>query len=201
MKIKQAMWALALLAMPVVASAQTNQLDLYYVDAGVEVTVPGFGSFDEDGNGYGVKGMFAIADSIFLSGEYQTSNYDDSDTDFEQIRGGVGFAFAAEAPMTWFGLAEAIRIKTDDGTDSDSDSGFGLHVGGRFDFSQAFSLGARVGYIDIDEADGVEWLVDAGLAISPGFGLFADYRLTSLEDEDNDEIEFDDLRLGVRLLF
>lgn len=201
MKIKQAMGALALVAMPLTVSAQTNQLDLYYIDAGVEIEQPFVESFEEDGDGYGVKGMFAIADSIFLSGEYQTSNYDSSDNDFEWIRGGIGFAFVAEAPMTWFGMAEAIRIEADNSAGNDSDSGYGLHVGGRFDFSQAFSLGARVGYIDIDEVDGVEWLVDAGLAVTPVFGLFADYRLTSLEDQDNDEIVFDDLRMGVRLLF
>lgn len=201
MGIKQALWAVALLVAPLSSFAQNNQLDLYYIDANVEVTTPIAGSFEEGGDGFGIKGMFAVADGIFLAGEYQTSTYDDSDTDFQQIRGGVGFALATESPLTWFGLVEGISFEFDDGSEDDSDSGYGVHVGGHYDFSEIFALGARVGYVDIDDASGIEWLVDANIAISPGFGLFADYRLTSLEDDADDEIEFDDLRVGVRLLF
>ncbi|MEQ1440397.1 outer membrane beta-barrel protein [Fontimonas sp. SYSU GA230001] len=201
MTIRRAMGALVLLAAPLTVLAQSNQLDLYYIDAHVEARTPGFGRFKENGDGYGVKGVFTVAEGVFLAGEYQKSTYDDTDNELEWIRGGIGFAFASDPMMSWFGLAEAIRLNADNASGSDSESGYGLHVGARFDFSRVFSLGARVGYVDLDESNGVEWLVDAAFALSPGLSLFADYRLSSLEDDANNEIDLDDLRLGLRLLF
>lgn len=200
MNIAKLAGAAALLAVST-AQAQQNNLDVYYADSTVEVTVPGFGSFDEDGDGFGVRGAFAISELAAVTAEYQAVTFDDSDLDLDQLRAGLLIALSAfDTPLSWYAAAEYIRLEADDGFDSDSDSGFGLHVGGRFEVVPGLGLGARVGYVDIDDSDGIEWLVEAVLAATPTLAVFADYRLTSVEDDDV-ETDLDDLRLGVRLRF
>lgn len=192
---------LAVAPLAVSAGGMGNALDLYYISAGVEVDDPFFGSGDDDGDGFGIKGNFAIADSFFLSGEYQAVGYDDSDLDLDQFRGGIGVNSDPLAPAVWYGLAEFLNFKLDDGTDSESESGFGLHVGGRFAINEVFGINGRIGYVDIDDADGLEWLIGGDIAFTEQLGAFADYRVTSLEDDTGVESDFDDLRVGVRWRF
>lgn len=203
MQTLRALCAVLLAGAPLAASAGglSNNLDLYYVSAGVEVDDPFLGSGDDDGDGFGIKGNFAIADSFFLSGEYQAVGYDDSDIDLDQFRGGVGVNSDPAAPAVWYGLAELLNFKLDDGSDSESDSGFGLHIGGRFAVNEIFAVNARIGYVDIDDADGLEWLIGGDFAFTKQLGVFADYRVTSLEDDTDIESDFDDLRVGVRWFF
>lgn len=194
--------ASTLLAFSGAALAQSNGVDVYYVDSTVEVTLPGFGSFDEDGDGFGARGAFAISEFAAVTAEYQAVSYDDVDLDFDQFRVGLAVSLTGtDVPLSWYGAAEYIRTEADDGIDSESNSGFGVHVGGDFELVPGLALGARVGYVDIDESDGIEWLVKAVFTVTPAFGVFADYRLTSVEDDDDVQTDIDDLRLGVRLRF
>jgi len=173
-----------------------NSVDVYYVSSGLDVSVPGFGSADDDGDGFGAKGRFAIADNMFVSGEYQSVSYDDFDIDIDQIRAGVGFNSPLGAQASFFGLAEFINADIDD----ESDNGYGVHGGVQFAVSDSISLKGSIGYVDFGDADGIEYLVGAAFKLTDAFGIVADYRVTNLEEDDAD-LDIDDLRVGVRFNF
>ncbi len=199
MKLMQVMSAGLLAVAPAVTMAAGgvgNQVDLYYLSAGVDD-----GSSDENGDGFGVKGNFAFADNLFFSGEYQRANYDDSDVDLDQLRLGVGYNTALSAQAVVYGLVEFARAKIDGPGFSESENGFGLHGGVQFSLNEQFALNARLGYVDLgDLGDGVEFLVGASYELSKPFGVFLDYRVTKLEDDTGD-VDLDDFRVGVRFTF
>lgn len=197
MKLMHIMCAGLLAAVPMgsMAAGVGNQVDLYYISAGIDTAVG-----DDDGDGFGVKGQFAFADNLFFNGEYQSANYDDSDADLDQLRLGVGYNTSLNAQTVLYGLAEYARVKIKDGG-SESENGFGLHAGLQFNINDAFGLNARIGYVDIgDFGDGVEFLVGASYSFSKPFGVFADYRVSKL-DGDLGDIDLDDFRVGVRFTF
>lgn len=182
---------LALAPVSVMAAGAGNAVDVYYLSGGIDAGA------DDDGDGYGIKGKFAFADSWFVAAEYQTVNYDDFDVDLDQLRLGVGYKHKLNEQAGLYGLAEYVDIDADGGF---SENGFGLHVGLNYNVTDAFGLNARLGYVDIDLADGVEYLVGASYSLNEMFGLFADYRVTDLS-ADGGDLELDDLRVGVRFKF
>lgn len=219
--------ALSLLALPAMAqnSAQgarpASYLDLYYV-AKADLDVNDF-EFD-DGDGFGGKGRFTLADTFFLSGEYQNNEYDPFEeqggtvlnpitTRYEveietfRIGGGVYFAetpfFVAGEYIDYEAEVSTTGSENEEetvGEDTD-DSGFGVHAGVDGTFGPGVGLHAQVGYVDIgDVGDGVEFLVGGSFSFTPGFGIFADYRRADLKNGD-DNFEPADLRVGLRLSF
>ncbi len=181
------------------ASPIGNNLDAYYISSGIET-----GAGDDDGDGFGAKGRFAFADTLFFSGEYQSSNYDDSDSDLNQLRLGVGFNSSISPQATLYGLAEFIQAEPDNtGIPSfdEAQNGLGVHGGIQFNLGDDVSLDGRLGYVDIgDLGDGVEFLVGATYRLTPAFGIFADYRVTQI-DGDFGDIDVDDFRAGLRFAF
>lgn len=176
-------------------AAGTGNLDIYYVDS--ETEFEGGGSVD--GDGFGIRGAGKIADQIFLYGEYQSVEYDFAgDPETEQIRAGGGFFFLQQTEMAAYGKAEFINVDSDF-TDDDS-SGFGLHAGLNFMPMPALALTGQVGYIDIEDADGPEYLLGASYNITPQIGIFTDYRFTDLESDAGDA-EIKDWRIGGRFNF
>ena len=184
------MGLLALAPMTGFAAGIGNNVDAYYVSSGVDV------GYDDDGDGLGIRGQFAFADQLFFSGEYQTVNYDDSDIDLDQIRLGVGLNSDARQQLVFFGLAEFIHLDYD----FDDDNGIGLHGGAIYKVTKEFSVNGRVGYVDVGDFDGIEWLVGASYQFTPMIGAFVDYRATYLENGGAD-FDVDDLRVGVRFRF
>jgi len=191
-----------LLAMaPMAGFAVTpGYLDLYYIPkASVEA-----GSFpEEDGDGYGVKLMAPVSRWGVLTGEYQTVQLDDSDQDLNQIRAGLGVMTGSRAR---FGaVAEYIRLELDNpGMGSDAAEGFGVHGRIELDPTNWLNLYGQLGYVRIDNdgaVDGLELSVGAATRINAAIGLFADYRLTKLEDEAKVEHDIADLRMGLRVSF
>ena len=73
-------------AAPVLAAPGNNFIDGYALFSDIDL-----GPVDDDGIGAGVKGAFQVADRVFLTGEFQTVEYDDFNADFDQIRLGAGF--------------------------------------------------------------------------------------------------------------
>ena len=59
----------------------------------------------------------------------------------------------------------------------------------------------ELGYLTLDDVDGLEYTLGASFDITPNIGLFADYRLTGLEDDNNNELDLTDVKLGVSMLF
>jgi opacity protein-like surface antigen len=190
-----------LLAAPLSAFADyaSSNLDVYYMSSGLEVTVPDVGSGDDSGDGFGVKGQFAIAPDLFITGEYQSTTLDDLDADLDQMRFGIGGR--AQIGLDLWGRLRVEYFDAEyDG--EDLDDGFAGHAGLELQ-ADALSVYGDVGYLWLDEADGPEFLIGAAFEFAPSLGVFADYRFTSLEVDDGSdtEFEFDDFRVGVRLFF
>lgn len=206
MRVLGAFCAVAMLSVPLAASASGgNNLDLYYLSSGIELEVPGLGSGEDDGDGFGAKGRFAISDALFLSAEYQTAKLDDLDEDLTQIRLGVGGSIPISPELWVSARAEYVDSEIEnfffDGSALEDD-GPAFHAGLVF-ASGGFSLFGEVGYLKLGDSDGPEFSVGAAFAMSEAIGLFLDYRLTSLEIDDSDGSEFDidDFRAGIRLSF
>lgn len=180
-----------LVVAPTVAMAGVdNTADVFYTRVGVDDSVK-----DDDASGFGVRGVFALADRFFLGGEYQSVA---SDVDLDQSRLGAGINTNPQEQVVFYGLAEFIRFDYQ----GSADNGFGVHAGTLIDVSEtmSFLLNARVGYVDMGKLAGLEGMVGVVYQFNKQFGALADYRLTYLEDGGVD-FDVDELRLGVRFFF
>ncbi len=190
-------------ALPTLAFAQTNvgTLDAYYIPSSDLSIDSSFGSADDSGDGFGVKGLFRFADTLGFIGEYQTVTYDDFDLDADQYRLGAGWFL----PTTSGIYAEYTNIQLGDNNDGEAD-GVGVHGRIAGDLAPGIQVYGEAGYLflqdDAEDIEGYEFLVGGAMQLNPQLGLFADYRLSNLEGQDsNVEFQFDDIRLGVRMYF
>ena len=196
--------ALVLLGVSGAAGAATHtsgsHLDAYYSNADVKVDGPA----DADGDGGGLRLRWANGIGL-LTVEVQKNAFEvddvNLDIDTRQYRLGMGYRFVNEPAMQSWLRAEYVRFEADaDPGESDDQDGYGAHLGfllGRHGFEGY----AEVGVIDLAGMDGLEYRV--GAAYQPGmFGGFVEYRSTRFErDADDSDLEYDDLRVGVRVGF
>lgn len=146
----------ALLAAPPGAFADhsASQIDLYYISSGFEITVPppdpDPGSADDSGDGFGIKGQLEFAPDLYLTGEYQSSTLDDTESDFDQMRIGVGGR--AQIGLDLWGRLRGEYFDAEfDG--EDFDDGFGAHAGIELELD-ALSIYGDVGYLWLDLSEG-----------------------------------------------
>lgn len=178
--------------------------NLYYIpSANLDVEVPGLGDFDDDGDGFGGNLFlpFGVTKNIVLTGEYQTSSYDEFDFDYDQYRVGLGWQGAAQT-LSFGVFGEYIGAQLDD---EDAD-GFGIQGRLSAPVSDKARLYGQIGYLmledDFEELEGFEYLFGGSFDLTPRFGLFADLRTTALEGSDSEiEYEFQDFRIGGRFVF
>lgn len=180
------------------AEGQGGYLDLFYIPkANVEITDPGSGSFDDDGDGFGFRGLAPLSDGLAITGEYQTVGYDEFDFDYDQLRFGIGLADESRSGVY------IEYIKTDRGG-AEAD-GFAIHA--RMEsVSEGASFYGQLGYAmlndDTEDLNGLEFL--AGLTAPLGTKMrgFVDYRQSTVKGDDSDvEFEFGDIRAGIRIAF
>jgi opacity protein-like surface antigen len=203
---KQRIAVAALLAgavsVPALAAGGPSYIDGYYVSGGVEFEVEDLGTFDDDGDGFGAKGELAFAKTAFITGEYQSLKYDDSDLDLDQLRLGLALGPGAGNGNGIYGGVEYVNIDLGETEDDDGEqSGIAGHLGLAGYITPLLRLYGQGGYVKLDDVDGPELLVGGAFDLSPNFALFADYRFTQLEDDQNDQVEFDDFRVGARFSF
>lgn len=192
-----------LVMLPSVAQAQgaspTGFVDVYYVpSAKLDVTVPNVGSGDDDGDGFGVRGMGRVSDEVAFTGEYQSNGYDDSGLDVDQLRLGVGLIGKTTSGV----FIEYVDFDFD----GERADGFGLQARLAGQSSAAVGLHGQLGYVSIEDntenLSGLEFSIGVTFRLNERAALLADFRRTELEGEDSKvELEFTDVRLGVRLGF
>lgn len=185
--------AIALLAAPLATAGDMpkGQLGGFITMTSVEVdgVGPGF-DFDDDGNGFGIRGWRMLEGPWFVAGEYQTVTLDDTDLDVDQFRFGGGYAMDM-----WLVRAEYI----DTGSDLDQ-SGFGFHGGLHTQSGQLGFMGT-VGYLSLDDASGPEINAGVSFAFNQDWSGMLDLRtfLGSL-DPDGD-LTLTDIRIGASYNF
>ncbi|MHA7833105.1 MAG: outer membrane beta-barrel protein [Algiphilus sp.] len=188
----------SLAAAPAFAATDSiGHIDGYYIpSADIEL-----GGGEDDGDGFGVKGRAQFADQLFLTGEYQAVEYDDSELEFDQLRGGVGFFAPLGPDVQWNARAELVRVELSvPGAGSDDETGFGVHGGLEAMLTPRFSVHGSIGYLSVDDADGPEFLVGGRFMASQNVSIFADYRMSRFEDDDTD-LDVDDIRVGAGFHF
>lgn len=196
------------LAAPLAASAASmDYLDAYYIpDSTLELEDDTDAIESEEGDGFGVKLATMLGENVFLAGEYQSTDNQRLagtavDATVDSARIGLGF----NTSTPFYGLLEYINyeaeVESGLGSGSNSESGFGAHIGANIDLFEHLTLEARGGYLDIGDSDGFEYLAGVGLNLDKNFGLFVDYRVTELENKDNLTLTVQDLRTGFRFRF
>ena len=192
-------------ASPLAAQQGQSYLDGFgIVKSDAEAEVVDLGSSEDEGDGYGVKAQLGLG-GVFLTGEYQSVEYDDTELKLDQIRGGLELGPGAGNGSGLYAGGEFVRFTFDypDVSDDDEEDqdGFGGHIGFALGLSPTVRLYGQAGYVKLDDIDGPEYLAGLAVQLLPNLGLFADYRATDLEDDDENELSFDDVRVGARFYF
>lgn len=202
----------AVVGIPTVALAgqgdPMGRIGLYVTNTSIETASS---SYDEDGMGFGLKGLFAFG-VPFVHVEYQSVTVGDSprfEVDEDQFRVGGGAAFKVSDPFMLVGKAEYIDLGLDDGTAASHDlDGFGVHGGAMFIPGPAMHVGATLGFLMLSgdsntgfgDTDGLELNVGAGFNFTQQFGALIDYRIFrgnwDAPAGTDDELTFTDIRLG-----
>lgn len=183
-------------AAPAMAAPGNNFIDGYGLFSDIDPE----GAGSDDGIGAGVKGGFQVADQIFLTGEFQTVEYDDSNVDLDQIRLGAGFG-PGMGPNAegLYGRVEYVNVDFSPGGDDDGVAGA---IGYGLPLNQQFRVHGEVGYVYLDDSDGPELLLGATYRLAQNLGVFADYRMSFLNfDGPGGDLDLSDLRVGVRFTF
>lgn len=199
--------ALSLSALSAQAASPQSSVDVFYANQTLKLDVPGFGSADFDGDAFGVRGKFGLTQNFFLGGQYESGSYSESgvDIDLDDLRLGGGYGLLIAPTVQVFGQLEYADLKLESQGIKSTADGFGVHVGIDGALSRTLSAYARGGLLRLEDdgsnkIDGTEFLM--GLAGNFGrFGLFGEYRVTSLEDDADTQYDLDGFRLGARFNF
>ncbi|MDM4770441.1 hypothetical protein [Solimonas sp. SE-A11] len=137
---------------------------------------------------------------------------DGVELDYTEWRLGVGLPFYRERSLTLFGLLEYVNTELKgsyDTTDGNGavvsnrlrakQDGVAAHGGVLFNPTAAWSVYGQVGYLKLDDVDGIEYLAGTALQVHRYGGLFAEYRSSDLEGGGG-EVKLMPWRFGVYLL-
>lgn len=195
-------------------SYNTSHFDLYYIPSaeikGSVETGLGTVTAKDEGDGYGVKTRIGLGQLFFLSGEYQANDYSPEEDDNEELERDLnmyrlgGGLFIPNSPFFVEGEYIGLDIGGDDdtGVTEDEDrNGYGVHAGATAMVGERLTFIAKVGYVDVDDTDGVEYLVGGAFNFTPHFGAFVDYRASDLKGKNSQELELNDVRTGIRFSF
>jgi hypothetical protein len=196
----------AVLIGPTAAMAESSVfVDAYFLPKGTfnaSANGPGGASEGEiEDSGYGGRGLATIGEFLAVTGEFQSTAYDDVGEDLEQTRFGVGLVMPSTTGVfIEYNKHELGTLSLD---------GFALHarVAGNSDSLQLY---ADLGWAMLTEDesdldfDGLEFTIGGAHAVTEMFGVFLDYRTSALEASEggsNLEYRIDQFRLGVRAQF
>ncbi|MGH8431993.1 MAG: hypothetical protein ACREUF_16480, partial [Solimonas sp.] len=127
----------------------------------------------------------------------------DIDLDYTEWRLGLGVPFYRAHPATFYGVLEYLNLETeaegtavDPGTGQASGArseskqdGAGAHLGVLFNPMRNLSLYGQLGYLRLDDLDGIEYLLGAAAQVHRYGGLFVEYRDSDLDGDDDQKAE------------
>lgn len=146
---------LALLTIPAFAGdLRYTYVEAYYQDIELD-------DFDADGDGFAIRGSFALTDDWFMIVGYQAADFDPG-VDFDHAYLGAGYRTPINDRVDLFATVSYLTADVSaDGFNSIDDDGFGVAVGVRGLVTDQLELAGSFGYSDLD--NGVD-----GTAISAG---------------------------------
>jgi hypothetical protein len=152
----------------------------------------------EDGDGFGIRGSYAINDNLYILGQYGSADFDFLNTEATELRVGGGFHMPVQdgvdfvAELNW----ERTDVELDNpfppfGRIEGDDNGVALSGGLRGMVTDKFELNGKVRYIDYGDVDDTVLGLGAKYGINDRWSVVGEY-----ETGDTDAIT-----LGVRLTF
>lgn len=160
-------------------------------------------SVDGDGNAFGFHAELG-GDTLYGYADHQTSDLDieNLDADLDETRFGVGARVTNDT-----GTLEA-RVEHYDssldisGLPEGEDDGMGMHVGGELPLGAGSAVYGSFGFLSLDDSDGNEFRLGVSGKMSETAEIYGEYRYLGLEvDNDSTDIDLDDFRIGLNLLF
>ncbi len=152
LRFKHAAWALVPcfgLALPVPSQAAAEPRYTYgeigYINAD-------FDDIDEDGDGYGIGGSYALHRNFHLVAGYQDIELG-GNNDYNSLLLGAGANFPLRPGLDAVGRAAWINSEVDVGPVSDDEDGYGLEGGVRMMINPQLELNGFARYVDLDEDD------------------------------------------------
>ncbi len=128
------------------------------------------------------------------------------DLDYGNYRAGAGWGLPAFGSVGFFQLkAEYVSLRTElegaGGSVKNKQDGYGVHLQFEQDLAHSFGIHASLGYLDVDDADGTEYVI--GLHWVPDtYGFFTQFRWMDLNvDDGGGEFEAATVRAGFRIPF
>lgn len=184
-------------------TANGSEVRAFYASEDLDVDGEGI-----DGDGFGIGANVALplgAISLYAPAEYTKSELD-FNLDLESIRIGLG-VLVPVGPVASFnaGLRYQSYELSVEGEELGID-GFAVFAGGKAAITPMVSLYGEVNYqlleddVFNEDVDGFE----LNIGISANFrgpGVFAEYRMTRLEDDADGQLDLDGIRLGVNFTF
>lgn len=169
----------------------------------VEVSIPGVGSADGDGNAFGFYGELG-GDMVFGYLDHQMSDLDieDVDADLDETRFGIGLR-GSNNTGTLEARVERYDSELEIDDEEGDDDGLAMHVGGALPLNGSAALYGSFGFISLDDSDGNEFRLGARGNMSETVELYGEYRFLELEEDgaNGAETDLDDFRIGLNLLF
>ncbi len=182
------------------ADTQSSDVRAFYVNESLDD-----GSADEDGNGFGFGANIIVLDHLFVPIEYSRTGYD-FDVDLENLRVGVGYS-ASVSPVATLNFGARYHDYTIKGPGGKLGlDGYGAFVSGKAAISPSANFYGEINYQFLEDDtfsedfDGFEFTIGASYDFG-GPGVFAEYRLSKLEDDFNNELELSAFRIGVLFSF
>lgn len=208
MKLQKIALAVALVAAPLSAFAG-GSLDVFYVDQDLDAGAPA--SVKDDGDGFGFRGLAELGHGVSLTGLYQNADLDKNNVpgidNIVETRIGLSYDTSVSGISAGAGL-ESVSMDLNNGNAGGSLRGYSANIHASISPIENTSLYARIGYTDVEEADGVEYEVGASYAFTPEVAGFIEYRMARLDVDaslfttpTNFDLDLDTLRVGARYTF
>ena len=130
------------------ASASAEGFDYNYLSLSYEQIDIDDGTFNADGDGFGISGSFEISDSFFLFAGYSMGELE-SVLDVDQLSAGVGWHTPVGDRLDFVAGLSYERIELSaSGLGSADEDGYGAEIGLRYQATDAVELNGGINYVD-----------------------------------------------------
>jgi hypothetical protein len=139
-----------------------------------------------DVDGFGIKGSWALAPSIFVFGGLQNLDAEGPGGSLDSLNLGVGMNWALSDNADLFGGVSYERLDA-----GPAESGFGVQAGVRGRVGNNLELNASVKYADVgDFGDSFTYGVGGRWYFTPNFAVGLDYNRLDFDGADGDLFSF-----------
>lgn len=124
-----------------------SYLDVAYINTDID-------RFDEDVDGFALRGSFEVADQVFIRAGYadQSTTVFGFDIDLQSFNVGIGYAWPIASATDLYGVVGYTSVEADAGGGSVDDDGYELVVGVRSRVADSFELEGSVNYVDLSDS-------------------------------------------------